>query len=157
MDKNMDQSLLALMLALEDVPTDLTDSDYQALADVGEQLKVNPGAWEVQIAPRLQAAILGNPDLAATFQAYESQLAKLQGKLSADWLPKLSEIDAVVPQQSKVLVSRGFPPGPIDAVKDSKEINNIAVRVLSTIKPEETVKKSGAFQRLKNGLRQSLG
>lgn len=156
MDITKTQSLLALMLTLDDVSTALNDQERRALAVVAEQLAANPAAWKTHIAANLEAALAASPQLKANFETYATRLAAFQDQLPANWLPQPRELEAVAPVPVG-LVPKGFPPGLVDPDKDSEEINNIAIRILSTAKPEETVKKFEAFKRMKRELRQSLG
>ncbi len=156
MNINKNQSLLALMLALDDASTALTDQERNALAVVAEQLAANPAAWDTHIAASLETAVATSPQLQTNFAAYAKQLAAFQDDLPADWLPQAIELDAVAPAPTG-MVAKGFLPGQTNSEKKSEEINNVVVRILSTAKPEETIKKVNAFKRIKSALRQSLG
>ncbi|NET36545.1 MAG: hypothetical protein F6K19_31710 [Cyanothece sp. SIO1E1] len=156
MNKNMNQTLLALLLALNDLETSLTEQDQRCFAEVAEQLNANPKAWEAIIAPRLLASIESNSQLKSTFQLYKTRLETIKGNLPHNLLPQESELSEAAPVKPG-LVAKGFKPKNTAIDMDSDEINNIAFRVLSTSRPEETVKKLGSFGQLKDFLKQSLG
>jgi hypothetical protein len=160
MDNTMNPSLLALMLALDDLPAALTEAESKSLAAVGEQLAANPDAWETHILPRLQQVLAANPDLQTGFATYKTAVEQLAAQQPEQLTSTLAQVTAQLVGIAPVpvgLVPKGYFPGPVDASEASEEINNIAVRVLLTPKPEETVKKVGAFQGLKSIVRQSSG
>lgn len=153
---NREQSLVALLLALSDVSDAIATETTTTLTTVAEQLAANPAAWDAYIAPNLESAIAQNSDLKAHFLKYQSELAQLPQNEIVEFLPKAAELEAVMPSPT-AFVERGFAPGMADAPTASEEINNIAVRVLTSPEPVANTQKLGALAQLKAKIKKSVG
>lgn len=153
----MHKILLALLLALGDLSNSLDTEIRRDLKEISEQLAANPAAWELVTYSRVETVIENVPGLREIFDKYKIQLSNLSNNtLQEDWwLPEDSiELSEVDPSPA-TLVAKGFPPRSDAIDHDGEEISNITipVRIISTAKPEETVKKLQAFKRLKDRLR----
>lgn len=153
----MYHALLALLLALDDLSISLTIEVRQELLEISEQLAANPSAWEVIISSRVEALISTVPGLQEIFTKYEAQLVNLPNSMLQEewWLPEDSaELTKLSPPEG-ILIAKGFPPSSEAIDHNGKEISNITIpiRIISTPRPEETVKRIKAFKRLKDKLR----
>ncbi len=156
---NREQTLVALLLALSDLPADTAATTTQPLLNIAQQLAANPDAWEAFIAPNLTRAIAQSPDLQNSFVRYQSKLtqAGLESAIGLQTeLPNAVEVATAIPVGSGCR-ERGFRPGRPEQETASAEINNIAVRILSSPEPALNTQKLGAFERLKAKLNQSIG
>lgn len=156
MDVPVNNSLLALLLALKDLDTPLSEDEKAGLADVADQLYLAPDAWEEAIEPSLMQAIASNSTLQQLYQTAKSQLDALDGNIPLDLLPTRSELEKAVPAAEEV-ATRGFVPEVDSAEFNTHEINNMVISILGTPNPAETTKKLGAFDRVKKFLVQPIG
>ena len=150
-----DNSLLALLLALQDLEAPLSDREQSRLAEVAEQLRSDSDAWESDIEPNLLATIQENASLSRLYQSAKSRLDAL-GEIPLDLLPTEAELEQASSNSRRMLV-RGFDPEGDASDSSSREITNVAVNVLSAPKPIETVQKLGRFKKLKQFLLHSIG
>ena len=153
MSTNGNNTLLALMLALNELETPLNADEESALSDVAAQLSIAPDAWESDIEPNLIAIIEANPNLHQLYQAAKSQLDAVNGDIPKDLLPTQSELEQVAPITAEV-ATRGLPPEMVESDYHSYEINNMVIGILASPKPTETTKKLSRFEKLKQFLRQ---
>lgn len=155
MSTNVNNTLLALMIALNELETPLSPDEESALSDVAAQLSLDPDAWESDIEPNLIAIIEANPNLHQLYQAAKNQLDEVNGDIPKDLLPTQSELEQVAPTTAEV-ATRGFDPETDESDFYSNEINNMVISILATPKPTETTKKLSRFERLKQFLRQPV-
>jgi hypothetical protein len=147
-------TLLALLLALQDLDTSLTEPEQAALSDISYNLQLEPDTWESDIAPSLLSIIQENPSLNQLYQTAKSQLDALGNTLSPDLLPTLAELEYVA--STTAPKTRGFPPVADEFESDSLEINNIAIDILSQPNPSATTKKLSSLERLKQFLQKPI-
>jgi hypothetical protein len=147
-------SLLSLLLALKNLSVPLTDSESSALADISEQLMYHPDAWDI-IEPDLNKILQGNPSLNHLYQDSLTKLAQLKGKLPPNVLPTLAELETEIPSDSNEpadfshfmdLAAEGNLTGESD--RESLEVLNASIKVLSTANPEQTAKKVRGLERV---------
>lgn len=150
----VNNTLLALMLALNELETPLSSDEESGLSDIAAQLSLDPDAWESDIEPNLLGIIEANPNLHQLYQAAKSQLDGVNGDIPKDMLPTQSELEKVVPAIADV-TTRGFDPDAGESDFHSNEINNMVIGILATPKPTETTKKITRFDKLKQFLRRS--
>lgn len=155
-------SLLSLLLALKNLSVPLTDSERTALADISEQLMYDADAWDI-IEPDLNKILQGNPTLNHVYQDSLTKLAQLEGNLPPNVLPTLAELKTEIPSDSNEpadfshfmdLAAEGNLTGESD--RESLEVLNASIKVLSTDKPEQTAKKVSALDRLWQILQQPI-
>ncbi|MBD2254641.1 hypothetical protein [Nostoc parmelioides] len=152
---NLNNTLLALLLALKDSETPLSDTEQSNLSHIAEQLSVNPKAWEILIKPRLLAMLETNEPLNQRFQAAKSQLDNLGDTMPLNLLPSEAEVEQVVPQQKLQPTTRAIPQVSSSDLR-SNEITNMAIRVMATPNPSETAKKLSRFEQFQQFLNQNL-
>ncbi|BAZ48637.1 hypothetical protein NIES4103_12450 [Nostoc sp. NIES-4103] len=152
---NLNNTLLALLLALKDSATFLSETEKSDLYQAAEQLSANPKAWEVLIEPRLLVMIQANEPLNQRFQAAKSQLDNLGDQIPVNLLPSEAELEQAAPKQKPQPITRAIPQVSSSDLK-SNEITNMAIRVLATPNPAETAKKLSGFEQLQQFLNQNL-
>ena len=153
MGNNANNTLLALMLALQELETPLSEEQQSGLSEIAAQLALEPDAWESDIQPILLSIIEDNANLHQFYQAAKSELDRLNGNIPTDLLPNQAELEEVVPGAAQ---TRGFDPEGDESDFQSNEINNMVIGILATSKPAETVKKLSRFEQLKKFLRQPV-
>lgn len=152
---NLNNTLLALLLALKDSETPLSDTEQSDLSQAAEQLSANPKAWEVLIEPRLLVMIQANEPLNQRFQAAKSQLDNLGDKIPLNLLPSEAEVEQAAPKQKPQPTSRAIPQVSSSDLR-SNEITNMAIKVMATSNPSETAKKLSSFEQFQQFLNQNL-
>jgi hypothetical protein len=143
-------TLLALLLALQDLDTSLTEQEQAAFTDISYQLQLDPDAWESDIAPSLLSVIQVNPNLNQLYQTAKCQLDRVGNILAPDLLPTSAELENIVPATDPI--GRGFAPVTDESESDSLEINNVVINILSQPNPSATVKKLSSLDKLKKFL-----
>lgn len=151
---NLNNTLLALLLALKDSEIPLSDTEQSDLSLAAEQLSANPKAWEVLIEPRLLVMIQANEPLNQRFQAVKSQLDNL-GDIPLNLLPSEAELQQIAPKQKPQPTTRAIPQVSSSDLR-SNEITNMAIRVMATPNPSETAKKLSSFEQFQQFLNQNL-
>ncbi len=152
---NLNNTLLALLLALKDSETPLSDTEQSDLSQAAEQLSANPKAWEILIEPRLLAMLKANEPLNQRFQAAKSPLDNLGGKIPLNLLPSEAEVEQAAPKQKPQPTTRAIPQVSSSDLRGN-EITNMAIRVMATPNPSETAKKLNSFEQLQQFLNQNL-
>ena len=152
---NLNNTLLALLLALKDSETPLSDTEQSDLSQAAEQLSANPKAWEILIEPRLLAMLEANKPLNQRFQATKSQLDNLGDTMPLNLLPSEAEVEQAAPKQKPQPTTRAIPQVSSSDLR-STEITNMAIRVMATPNPSETAKKLNSFEQLQQFLNQNL-
>lgn len=149
----VNNSLLALLLALTDLQTPLSENEKSVLAEVSEQLSADLDAWKPLIEPSLQDMIQANTTLNQLYQTALFQLQAVDGNIPDNLLPSESELEQALPTSNQV-VTRGFAPVSDPEDFESNEITNIAISILATKNPTESVKKLSGFEQIKQFLQQ---
>ncbi|MBN3906814.1 MAG: hypothetical protein HWQ35_09730 [Nostoc sp. NMS1] len=152
MKTKADNTLIAFLLAFQDLKTALKEQEKQNLKEVAKQLDTQPKAWEDYIKGRLLEIITPNADLNQSYQFYKSQLDKVE-KIPDDLLPTEAEITRLI-SRDKALIAKGFKPKS-EATGYESQLNNVVVIVGSSEKPEETVKQATFLGKLKQFLSHS--
>ncbi|MFN6484479.1 MAG: hypothetical protein RMY33_012450 [Nostoc sp. DedQUE03] len=147
-----DNTIIAFLLAFQDLKTALKEQEKQNLKEVAKQLDTQPKAWEDYIKKRLLEIITPNPDLNQSYQLYKSQLDKVE-EIPDDLLPTEVEISRLI-SRDKAEITRGFKPKN-EATGYESQLNNVVVIVGSSEKPEETVKQATFLEKWKQYLSQS--
>jgi hypothetical protein len=143
-------TLLALLLALQDFETSLTEQEQAAFTDIAYQLQLEPDAWESEIVPSLVSIIQVNPNLNQLYQTAKYQLDTIGNTLPDDLLPTSAELEHVA--SATAPRPRGFAPVMDESESESLEINNIAIDILSQPNPSATAKKLSSLEKLKQFL-----
>ena len=138
----MHNTLLALLLALKNLESPLSEDEGKALAEVGQQLKSDPDDWDF-IEDNLMDIIQANDALKQLYQQTKAKLDALDRPIPSNLLPTDAELE-----KDPRARFEGKPD------KQSNEISHQTVKVLKTEKPEETAKKLPFLERLSQFLNQ---
>ena len=152
MNTKADNTIIAFLLAFQDLKTALGEQEKQNLKEVAKQLDTQPKAWEDYIKGRLLEIITPHPDLNQSYQFYKSQLDNVE-EIPDDLLPTEAEIIRLK-TLDKASITRGFKPKD-EATGYESQLNNVVVIVGSSEKPEETVKQATFLKKLKQFLSKS--
>lgn len=152
-DVAVNKTLLALLLALGELKVPLTEQEQATFNDVADQLHLDPNAWESDIVPNLLSVLQANSELNQLYLTSKSQLDAVGDTLPRNLLPTPEDLEqAKAVPKTHEMICRGFLPVTKDTEIDSAEINNLAINIFSTPKPQETVKQLSRFERLKQFL-----
>jgi uncharacterized protein YbcC (UPF0753/DUF2309 family) len=153
MNTKADNTIIAFLLAFQDLKTSLPEQEKQNLKEVAKQLQTQPKAWEDYIKGRLLEIITANSELNKSYQFYQSQLENVK-EISDDLLPNEAEIIRLN-ALDKDPITRGFKPKDETTTGYESQLNNVVVIVGSSEKPEETVKQARFLEKWKQLLSQS--
>ncbi len=146
-------TLLALLLALKQLETPLTADERAKLKTKGQQLAIDPDDWDY-IQKGLMAVIQQNPSLDRLFQTAKMQLQAIDGNIPIELLPTRQEKEAeLFVDDQREPVSRGYFEGEPD--RESDEILNTAINVLTKEDSAKTAKKLSFLQRMQKYLQKS--
>ncbi|MEH2070390.1 MAG: hypothetical protein V7K47_19900 [Nostoc sp.] len=151
MNTKADNTIIAFLLAFQDLKTALGEQDKQNLKEIAKQLDTQPKAWEDYIKGLLLEIITLNPDLNQSYQFYKSQLDNVE-EIPADLLPTSAEISKLNTLE-KAPITKGFKPKN-EAIGYESQLNNVVVIVGSSSQPEETVKQATFLEKWKQFLSQ---
>ncbi len=153
MDNSVNNTLLALLLAVKNLETPLTKEEEASLSIAAQQFSVNPNGWDIIIQPELMTMINGNQALARQFQTIKTKLDNLS-TIPSNLIPTTEELDTVLPvvasQPKKFPLPNPNPP------EKSNEITNVALRVMLTSESSTTVKKLNSLDKLWQFLNQPI-
>ncbi len=147
---NINKILLSLVLAFRDLESSLTKEEESAIAKTAQQLSVTPQVWETKIEPNLLATISKNSSLSKLFQSYKSQIDRIDGEIPDDLLPTSADLESI---ENTPQMARSRAPLQVNQ-KDikSKEITNMAIKVMASDSPTKTANKINSLQRIKQFL-----
>lgn len=133
-----DNTLMAFLLAFQDLNTSLSQQERHNLKEFAKQLDSQPKAWKNYIKNHLLEIIAANSELSQAYQFYKSQLDKIE-EIPNYLMPTEAEFSRLNTLDNAPL-TRGFKPKS-EAIDYEMQINNVAVIVGSSEQPEETVKQ----------------
>ncbi len=149
MNEQMYNTRLAFLLALSDLETPLNEEEKETLANIAQQLDIQPLAWTDYTEPMLLKMIQSNPKLNEQYNQYKTKL---------DELPETSQILSGIDQEIQALMvkddpmrARGFKPSSKPTEYDG-QINNLVVVVSRSQEPETAVKTVSCLDKLKQSL-----
>ncbi|WP_424094410.1 CHAT domain-containing protein [Moorena producens] len=143
-------TLLALLLALRELKTPLTQEELAGLADVGQQLALDPDDWEY-IAEGLMVIIQGNEELNEYFQMAKACLEAIDGQIPSVVLPTYTELDQELPPISKGPQDFGWKPGS----DESDEVLTATIKALETHRPIQAANQLSFLERTSDFLQSS--
>lgn len=152
MTTNTDNTIIAFLLAFQDLNTSLSAQEKQNLQEVAKQLDTQPKAWEPHIKERLLEIIVANFQLNQFYNFYQSQLKNVE-KIPDNLLPNEAEISSLI-NGEQVAIAKGFKPN-FEATGYERQLNNVVVIIGNSEKPEETVKQATFLGELKQYLTRS--
>ncbi|NEP53045.1 MAG: hypothetical protein F6K65_31295, partial [Moorea sp. SIO3C2] len=135
-------TLLALLLALRELKTPLTLEELAGLANVGQQLALDPDDWEY-IAEGLMAIIQGNEELNEYFQRAKACLETIDSQIPSEVLPTYTELDQELPAISKGPQDFGWKGGS----DESDEVLTATIKALETHRPIQAVNQLSFLER----------
>ncbi|NER02052.1 MAG: hypothetical protein F6K17_05095 [Okeania sp. SIO3C4] len=152
MNNSTDKFLLSMLLAIKELDSPLNSEEEENLYIAGQQLSLDPTAWETDIEPTLMEVINNNPSLNTVFQNINSKLEKID-EIPQNLIPNTEEMTAVIPTEENQLLERPIPDIDMSDFQ-SNEITNAAIQIISSPEPSETVKKISKFEKLLNFISQ---
>ncbi|MBW4595933.1 MAG: hypothetical protein KME46_24280 [Brasilonema angustatum HA4187-MV1] len=152
MNIKADNTVIAFLLAFQDLKTALREQEKQNFKEVAKQLETQPKAWENYTKGRLLEIISSNPDLNQSYQFYKSHLDNVE-EIPDDLLPTEAEISKLI-SHDKAPIAKGFKPKS-EATGYESQLNNVVIIVGNSEKPEETVKQATFLEKWKQLLSQS--
>lgn len=144
----IDNTLIAFLLAFQDLKISLNEIEKQKLKEVAKQLNTQPQAWENYTQKLLLEIITTNPDLNRLYKSYITRLENIEG-IPQNLLPNEAEINQLI--VSDTVITKGFKPTSEPKGYES-QINNTVIVVGSSVNPEETVKKATFLEKVKKYL-----
>lgn len=142
-------TLLALLIALEKLEIPLSPEEKQALGNTARQLDIDPDDWD-SIKEGLTAAIEANPTLCQHYQTALIQLQAVNGDIPAEQMPTENELEAELARENREPTTFGYFEGEPD--RESDEILNVTINVLTRKEPEKVAKKLSFLKRIQNWL-----
>lgn len=147
-------TLLALLLALKNLDKPLSEDERKGLANVGQQLRLDPNDWDF-IKDDLMSIINANDTLNQLYQQAKAKLDAVNHPISSDLLPTDEELEnALPPGSDSGKYNKAYFEGKSD--EQSNEILNLTTKIFSTQKPEETTKNLSFLERLWQFLNQPI-
>lgn len=146
MSEQINNTILAYLLALGDFSETLSDHEKDSLKTVAKDLTIQPKAWVSHIEPSLIKTIKGNSQLHQSYQLYKEKLDRL-GEIPLYLLPKAAEINQLITNNSS-LISKGFKSTETASGYD-QQLNNVVILVNQADKPEEAVKQLSFLDKVK--------
>ncbi|MGJ5675488.1 MAG: hypothetical protein ACR9NN_18045 [Nostochopsis sp.] len=142
-------TLLALLIALEQLQTPLTLHEKEALETTASQLYLDPDDWDF-IQEGLIASIESNLALYQNYQTALTQLQSVSGNIPSEQMPTQKELETELTSDNKEPTTFGYFEGEPDL--ESDEILNVTINVLTSQDPEQAAKKLSFLKRLQNWL-----
>ena len=152
MNNSANQFLLSMLLAIKELDSPLNDDEKDTLYFAGQQLSLDPTAWEEDIKPSLMEIINNNPSLNTVFENINSKLDKID-EMPQDLILNTEDLKTVTPTEENQPLERPIPDVDMSDL-ESNEITNAAVQIISSPEPSETVQKIGKFDKLLNLINQ---
>lgn len=148
MNIKVDNTMMAFLLAFQDLKTSLNELEKQQLKEVAKQLNTQPKAWENYTKSLLLEIITTNPSLNRLYQDYKTRLENVE-EIPQDLLPTEAETNKLIVRDS--VMTKGYKPKS-EASGYENQLNNVVIVVGSSEIPEETVKKVTFLEKVKEFL-----
>ncbi|MGD1711828.1 hypothetical protein [Hydrocoleum sp. CS-953] len=148
MNDSANKFLLSMLLAIKESDTPLSSEEKENLYIAGQQLSLDPTAWEEDIQPSLMEIINNNPSLNTVFQNINSKLEKID-EMPQDLILNTEDVKTVTPTEENQPLERPIPDVDMSDL-ESNEITNAAIQIISSPEPSETVQKISKFDKLMN-------
>jgi len=144
-------TLLAFLIALAQLQTSLTPDEKEALKKTASQLyfDFDPDNWNL-IKEGLVATIRANSVLYQNYQTALVQLQLVNGNIPLEQMPTQNELETELTVNNHEPVTYGYFRG--EPERESDEIRNVTIHVLTSQKPDEAAKKLSFLNRLQNWL-----
>ncbi len=148
MNNSANKFLLSMLLAIKELDTPLNSEEKENLYIAGQQLSLDPTAWEEDIKPSLMEIINNNPSLNTVFQNINSKLEEMD-QMPQDLILNTEDVKTVIATEENQPLERPIPDIDMSDL-ESNEITNAAIQIISSPEPSETVKKISKFDKLLN-------
>ncbi len=148
MNNSANKFLLSMLLAIKELDTPLNSEEKENLYIAGQQLSLDPTAWEEDIKPSLMEIINNNPSLNTVFQNINSKLEEMD-QMPQDLILNTEDVKTVIATEESQPLERPIPDIDMSDL-ESNEITNAAIQIISSPEPSETVKKISKFDKLLN-------
>lgn len=142
-------TLIALLIALEQLQTPLTPDEKEALETTALQLKLDPDDWDL-IQEGLSKTIQANPALYQNYQTALTQLQSINGDIPSEQMPTQKELETELTSNNTEPITFGYFEGEPD--RESDEILNVTINVLTRQNPDQAAKRLSFVKRLQNWL-----
>lgn len=149
MDESPKITLLALLIALEQLQSPLAPEEKEALETTASQLYLDPDDWDF-IKEGLIATIEANHVLYQNYQAALVQLRSIKDHIPSEQMPTQEELETELASENKEPITFGYFEGEPD--RESNEILNVTINVLTRKEPDKAAKKLSFLKRLQNWL-----
>lgn len=143
---------LAFLLALSDLKISLSNAEKKVLADIGDQLDVQPLAEETYTQPMLLEMIESNIHLKQAYESYKSQLETIE-TLPTDIFPTSEELSDAFKNKSIYRIKGSKPT--TKPTGYNNQINNTIILASRSEEPETMVNKLSFIGRMKQFLTRS--
>jgi hypothetical protein len=152
MNSSINKTLIALLLAIKDLQTPLSEDERAILQNIGQQLDLDPDYWDF-IQEEITALTENNYTLNQLFQAKIRKLEGLDGRIPKEFLPDFAELKKELFGEKKEIVTFD---GSIDApicygpISDSTPVSDyycttqiidITSTILQTENQDQTTKQ----------------
>ena len=140
MNSAVTKTLLALLLALRELETPLSNDEQSVLQDVGQQLEICPDYWD-DIEEQLMAVIAANLALNKLYQHNKNQLDALDHLLPLNLLPSPDDLSAEFSaRETKEVVTFN---GQIKDISytQANQLVELTSTILKTENQDQTVKR----------------
>lgn len=144
------KTLLALLLALNNLETPLNSQEQKRLYEVGEQLELDPDDWDF-IEEGLMAIINNNPTFKAKFQEALTKLNQFDETNALNWQDIITNLRQPL-IRNQGLEIRGYKPGQPTNIVSNTLINDVVVPILKTENPQASSQQLTPIQRFWNSL-----
>ena len=148
MNIKIDNTMMAFLLAFQDLKSSLNELEKQQLKEVAKQLNTQPKAWKNYTKKLLLEIIAANSDLNRLYQDYKTRLENLE-EIPQGLLPTEAETNRLIVRDS--VMTKGYKPKS-EASGYENQLNNVVIVVGSSETPEETVKKATFLEKVKEFL-----
>lgn len=149
------KTLLALLLALNNLETPLNSQEQKRLYEVGEQLELDPDDWDF-IEEGLMAIINNNPTFKVKFQEAFTKLNQIDEINALNWQDIITELRQPLIKNKEIeekgIEKRGFEPGQSINIVSHTLINDVVVPILKAEDPQSTSQQLTPLQRFWNSL-----
>ena len=144
----IDNTMMAFLLAFQDLKSSLNELEKQQLKEVAKQLNTQPKAWENYTQKLLLEIITTNPSLNYLYQDYKNRLENV-AEIPQDLLPTEAETNQLIVRDP--VMNKGYKPKS-EAQGYESQLNNVVIVVGSSETPEEIVKKATFLKKVKEFL-----
>ncbi len=147
MNSAVTKTLLALLLALRELKTPLSNDEQSVLQNVGQQLELDPDYWDY-IEEQLIAVIEANSALNQLYQYNRAKLDTFDGQIPRELLPSLDDLEReLFPEVKEVTTFDGQPK---EFTTEPNEVIALTRVILKTENQDQTAKQVSFLEQVSN-------